>query len=133
MWFLTCWNVSRSLRELTMICCGTNSPLLPFNDKMTSTAILELSLEQADLVYYSGDRIRGALIVHVAAPVTIAGELLFINKCNGKNKCLFFFKTIWKGKIKCEKLALPLPLVCTLNNMLYICMSISRFTLHNTF
>ncbi|CAG5125939.1 unnamed protein product, partial [Candidula unifasciata] len=55
-----------------MICCGTNSPLQPFQDQMTNTAHLELNLEQADLVYYSGDRIRGALVVHVAAPVTIA-------------------------------------------------------------
>ncbi|XP_005092707.1 arrestin domain-containing protein 3 isoform X2 [Aplysia californica] len=62
-----------------MICCGTNSPLLlPPHEKMTNSAHLELSLEQADLVYYSGDRIRGALVVHVAAPVTIAGvELRF--------------------------------------------------------
>ncbi|RUS76289.1 hypothetical protein EGW08_015961 [Elysia chlorotica] len=61
-----------------MICCGTNAPMQHNHDKSGTSAYLELSLEQADLVYYSGDRIRGALIVHVAAPVTIAGvELRF--------------------------------------------------------
>ncbi|XP_059179376.1 arrestin domain-containing protein 17-like isoform X2 [Physella acuta] len=82
-----------------MICCGTNSPLLPFHDKMTSTAILELSLEQADLVYYSGDRIRGALIVHVAAPVTIAGvELRFRGAARAKWR-----EIGWKTEVEHEK------------------------------
>lgn len=70
-------DVKICLRYFIMICCGTNTPLYPFHDKMTSTAHLELSLEQSELVYYSGDRIRGALVVHVGAPITIAGEWAF--------------------------------------------------------
>ncbi|GFR64902.1 arrestin domain-containing protein 3 [Elysia marginata] len=61
-----------------MICCGTNAPMQHNHDKSGMSAHLELSLEQTDLVFYSGDRIRGALVVHVGAPVTIAGvELRF--------------------------------------------------------
>lgn len=38
------------------------------------TASIELNLEHQDLVFYSGDRIRGALVVHLSTAVTIAGK-----------------------------------------------------------
>lgn len=39
---------------------------------MAVTAI-ELNLESDELVFYSGQRIKGALIVHISLPVIIAG------------------------------------------------------------
>ena len=41
---------------------------------MSHTPSIELNLEHQDLVFYSGDRIRGALVVHLSTAVTIAGR-----------------------------------------------------------
>ncbi|XP_025076580.1 arrestin domain-containing protein 2-like isoform X2 [Pomacea canaliculata] len=49
------------------------------------TASIELNLEHQDLVFYSGDRIRGALVVHLSTAVTIAGvELRFRGAARAK-------------------------------------------------
>lgn len=42
------------------------------------TASIELNLEHQDLVFYSGERIRGALVVHLSTAVTIAGKVCHI-------------------------------------------------------
>ena len=41
---------------------------------MAVTAI-DLNLESDDFVFYSGQRIKGALIVQISLPVIIAGEI----------------------------------------------------------
>ncbi|XP_076443275.1 arrestin domain-containing protein 17-like isoform X2 [Babylonia areolata] len=49
------------------------------------TASIELNLEHQDLVFYSGDRIRGALVVHLSTALTIAGvELRFRGAARAK-------------------------------------------------
>lgn len=50
---------------------------------MAVTAI-DLNLESDDLVFYSGQRIKGALIVQISLPVIIAG------KCSGKYVSIAF-------------------------------------------
>ena len=40
---------------------------------MAVTAI-DLNLEGDDLVFYSGQRVKGALVVQISLPVIIAGE-----------------------------------------------------------
>ncbi|XP_041365500.1 arrestin domain-containing protein 17-like [Gigantopelta aegis] len=43
-----------------------------------SPSVLSLNLEHAELVFYSGEKIRGALVVQLATPVSVAGvELRF--------------------------------------------------------
>ncbi|XP_050400299.1 arrestin domain-containing protein 17 isoform X1 [Patella vulgata] len=46
---------------------------------------IELNLEHQELVFYSGERIRGALVVHLQNPVTISGvELRFKGSARAK-------------------------------------------------
>ena len=42
---------------------------------MAVTAI-DLNLEGDDLVFYSGQRVKGALVVQISLPVIIAGEIV---------------------------------------------------------
>lgn len=50
-------------------------PAVKARAKMAApTASIELNLEHQDLVFYSGERIRGALVVHLSTAVTIAGK-----------------------------------------------------------
>lgn len=38
------------------------------------SASVDLNLEHSELVFYSGDRMRGALVMQLATPLTIAGQ-----------------------------------------------------------
>ena len=44
---------------------------------MAVTAI-DLNLEGDDLVYYSGQRVKGALVLQISVPVIIAGKMRVI-------------------------------------------------------
>ena len=69
---------------------------------MAVTAI-DLNLEGDDLVFYSGQRVKGALVVQISLPVIIAGEIVryWRKGVIGAGES-GRYKIIKKGLMRCE-------------------------------